>query len=186
MFLRAGRMPGRILHAVTADDILRRASRLTPNELRALAKKTNRLAGWLGTRRAWVEAMSAAVAAANGSGRRERLAEKSGDVTEAIFLSVVAVAPTLGSPIALHEALQHWNAAVDRDDERARRRQFRLLQRRLVRTLGFRAAGHVGPAMMGTTAAVVATLTWDLTSEEGPFDAPARDLLIQPWHQAIG
>jgi hypothetical protein len=168
------------------DEILGRASRLTLDELAALAAHTNRLAGRLGTRRRWTDAMNAARRAAGEAGRSAILAERANAATDAIFSALTANAGSADKAAQLHHSLEDYQRAIDAGAERPRRRRFRQVQRQLIRTVGFRTRRHVGPAVIGTTAAVTAAVVWDLASGAGPFDARERDLLIHPWRQAIG
>jgi hypothetical protein len=170
---------------VTPDEILARASRLTLAEIRSLGASTSRLAGRFGTRRSWLDTMAAANKAADEAGRGVALTQAANAATDAIFSALTAAAGSPEASEALNASLQQWQRAVDAGNERQRRRRFRHTQRVLIRTVGFRVRGHVGPALMGTTAAVTAAATSDLATAAGPYDPEARDLLMRPWRQAI-
>ena len=148
-----------------ARELLHRASYLTADELVALGTATNHAMGrWLPPRRDWLEALRSADAAAVTDGRSDGLGDEAGNATmDAIFVAVCRIAEARGrDPQELRAALETWRRGLDRGHKKRHRRDFQHVRQVLSRAAGRRVSSRVGPAMMGTDAAVLASASYDL------------------------
>ena len=103
-------------------------------------------------------------------------------VNEAVLAASITAARRRGRDTSgVREAWEHFERAVDSGDERRRQGAFRSAKRRMRRGLGPRLASDWPMASVGAAWALLALLTWDQATTDGPYTIRDRDILAGPW-----
>jgi hypothetical protein len=173
---------------LAADELISRASRLSADQIANLAKATRKTIGhglraYLGLRnRALRTANSAAEEALKRANMQDEMRANATLVTDAVLSASVAAAKSAGRDTSgVREAWQHFQRAVDSGDIRERKRAFRSAKKAFRRGIGPQLTRQWPMASIGVSWAVVAILTWDQATREGPFTIHDREILTRPW-----
>lgn len=121
-----------------------------------------------------------ALHAADGAGRRTEVNRMRERALPAVFTAAIEAAKQRGRDVtAVQEAV---NLYMDGSAESsAGRPSTRNLVWTLRRNLGAQLEQAIATASVGVEAAVLACMTWDLTSTDGPYTAKEREILTAPW-----
>lgn len=169
------------------DDLIDRVRTLTGQEITHLAGATRQsigfgVSGYLGLRSRSSPAHVDASTVLKSAGREAEWQSKGVVLAEAVLTAAMAAAGRAGrNPAGALEAWRDFQRAVESGDPNERRRAFRACQRTFRRGLGRRLTRDWPMASVGAGWALMALLTWDLATQQGPYTVGDRELLTRPW-----
>jgi hypothetical protein len=174
--------------SAAADELIGRASQLRTDQIVGLATTTRRtigrgVRGYLGLRSpALTTASLAAEAALKQVDLEDEMRTKVTALNEAVLSASMAAAEGRGRDTAgVREAWQRFQHAVDSEGRQERQRAFRSAKKAFRRGLGLQLARKWPMAGVGAAWALLALLTWDEATTDGPYTVADREILTRPW-----
>lgn len=171
-----------------ADELVARASRLDAKEILALAGSTRRTMGrglkaYLGIpSNKFRTVNSAAAEALKRANRESEMRAKVTVLNSAVLSASIAAAKKQGRDTAgVQEAWERFEQAVDAGDRSGRENAHRAAKKVFRRGLGRELTRQWPMASVGAAWALLALLTWDQATKEGPYTVRDRETLTAPW-----
>ena len=169
------------------DALIATASRLSGAQLSLLASGTRKAMGsglgaYLGLHSSSLTAVRAASTTIESSGRSVLMTTKAARLDEAVLTAAIGAAQSDGlDPSSVRAAWEDFKAAVDSGDSGRQKEAFQSARKAFLRGLGRRLYRRWLMASIGASWALVALVSWDLTTENGPYRPEQRDILTGPW-----
>lgn len=172
-----------------ADALIAAASRLTGAQLAELATATRKSIGpgplaYLGLRGRPFAAVQVASAALESAGRGPMMAAKAPLLEDAVLNAAIGEATRAGRDgSGVLPAWGDYKAAVDSGDAQRKKQGFQSSRRTIRHSLGGPLYKRWLMASIGASWALMAILSWDLTTETGPYTLEQRAALTGPWER---
>ena len=126
--------------------------------------------------------LSAAEAAMTQANMEADVRAKTTLLNEALLSALIAAGARGGRDTSgVRDAWHAFQRAADSGNSRERQRTFRAAKRTFRRGFGRRLTREWPMASIGAAWALMAILSWDQATEEGPYTIQDRDHLTRPW-----